>query len=70
MSDLDINTLVQSVDDTLSKILVDTDLNPLELSAIILARLVRMNQEFSSHEEFKQIMETAILKKPEPRIEH
>lgn len=66
----DINTLVKSVDDTLSKILVDTDLNPLELSAIILARLVRMNEEFSSHEEFKQIMSTAMLKKPETRIEH
>jgi len=66
----DINTLVKSVDDTLSKILVDTDLNPLELSAIILARLVRMNEEFSSHEEFKKIMSTAMLKKPETRIEH
>jgi hypothetical protein len=66
----DINTLVKSVDDTLSKILVDTDLNPLELSAIILARLVRMNEEFSSHEEFKHIMNTAMLKKPETRIEH
>ena len=64
MSDMDINTLVLKIDDLLSKMLVDHDLDPLNLSSIILARLVRMNQEFESHDDFNKIMNAAILKRP------
>jgi len=63
----DLNEIAHSVDNVLSKMLLETDLGPLELSSVILARLVRMNQEFSCHEEFNKIMEVATLKKPEFR---
>lgn len=63
----DLNEIAYSVDNVLSKMLLETDLGPLELSSVILARLVRMNQEFSCNEEFNKIMEVATLKKPEPR---
>ena len=63
----DLTEIAYSVDDMLSKMLTETDLGPLELSAVILARLVRMNQEFSCHEDFNKIMESASLKKPESR---
>jgi predicted lipase len=64
MNELDLNKLVLEIDDILSKMLVDYDLDPLHLSSIILARLVRMNQEFESHDDFNKIMNAAILKRP------
>ena len=60
----DLNKLSYEIDDVLSKLLMETDMGPLELSSVILARLVRMNQEFSCHEDFNRIMEVASLKKP------
>ena len=64
MNELDLNKLVLQIDDSLSKLIVDYNLDPLHLSSIILARLVRMNQEFESHDEFSKIMNAAILKRP------
>jgi hypothetical protein len=64
----DLNKLSYEIDDVLSKLLMETDMRPLELSSVILARLVRMNQEFSCHEDFNKIMEVASLKKPVARI--
>jgi hypothetical protein len=63
----DLNKLSYEIDDVLSKLLMETDMGPLELSSVILARLVRMNQEFSCHEDFNRIMEVASLKKPVAR---
>ena len=63
----DLNKLSYEIDDVLSKLLMETDMGPLELSSVILARLVRMNQEFSCHEDFNRIMEVASLKKPAAR---
>ena len=63
----DLNKLSYEIDDVLSKLLMETDMGPLELSSVILARLVRMNQEFSCHEDFNRIMEVASLKKPMAR---
>jgi hypothetical protein len=63
----DLNKLSYEIDDVLSKLLMETDMGPLELSSVILARLVRMNQEFSCHEDFNRIMEIASLKKPVAR---
>jgi len=63
----DLNKLSYEIDDMLSKLLMETDMGPLELSSVILARLVRMNQEFSCHEDFNRIMEVASLKKPVAR---
>jgi hypothetical protein len=64
----DLNKLSYEIDNVLSKLLMETDMGPLELSSVILARLVRMNQEFSCHEDFNRIMEVASLKKPVARI--
>ena len=64
----DLNELAYEIDDVLSKLLMETNMGPLELSSVILARLVRMNQEFSCHEDFNRIMEVASLKKPLARI--
>ena len=64
MTELNLNKLVLEIDDVLSKMLVQYELDPLHLSSIILARLVRMNQEFESHDEFNKIMNSAILKRP------
>jgi hypothetical protein len=64
MNELDLNKLVLQIDDSLSKLIVDYNLDALHLSSIILARLVRMNQEFESHDEFNKIMNSAILKIP------
>ena len=64
----DLNELAYEIDDVLIKLLIETDMGPLELSSVILARLVRMNQEFSCHEDFNRIMEVASLKKPVTRI--
>jgi len=64
MNELDLNKLVLQIDDSLSKLIVDYNLDALHLSSIILARLVRMNQEFESHDEFNKIMNSAILKRP------
>jgi hypothetical protein len=63
----DLTELAHEIDDVLSKLLLETDMGPLELSSVILARLVRMNQEFSCHEDFNRIMEVASLKKPVAR---
>jgi len=60
----DLTKLSYEIDDVLSKLLMETDMGPLELSSVILARLVRMNQEFSCHEDFNRIMEVASLKSP------
>ena len=60
----DLNEISYEIDDILSKLLMETNMGPLELSSVILARLVRMNQEFSCHEDFNRIMEVASLKKP------
>jgi predicted lipase len=59
-----LNKLVLEIDNVLSKMLLEYDLDPLHLSSIILARLVRMNQEFESHDDFNKIMNSAILKRP------
>jgi hypothetical protein len=64
MTELKVNKLVLEIDDVLSKMLVEYEFDPLHLSSIILARLVRMNQEFESHDEFNKIMNAAILKTP------
>ena len=63
----DLNEISYEIDEILSKLLMETDMGPLELSSVILARLVRMNQEFSCHEDFNRIMEVASLKKPVAR---
>jgi hypothetical protein len=67
MTELKLNKLVLEIDDVLSKMLVEYELDPLHLSSIILARLVRMNQEFESHDEFNKIMGAATLKTPDER---
>ena len=59
-----LNKLVLEIDNLLSKMIVDYEYDPLHLSSIILARLVRMNQEFESHDDFNKIMNSAILKRP------
>ena len=64
ISDDKLNKLVLEIDNVLSKMIVDYDCDPLHLSSIILARLVRMNQEFESHDDFNKIMNSAILKRP------
>jgi hypothetical protein len=64
MTEIKLNKLVLEIDDVLSKLLVEYEFDPLHLSSIILARLVRMNQEFESHDDFNKIMNAAILKRP------
>ena len=64
MTESNLNKLVIEIDDILSKLIVDYNYDPLHLSSIILARLVRMNQDFESHDEFNKIMNSAILKRP------
>jgi len=59
-----LNKFVLEIDNLLSKMLVDYEYDPLHLSSIILARLVRMNQEFESQDDFNKIMNSAILKRP------
>ena len=58
-----LNKFVLEIDNLLSKMLVDYEYDPLHLSSIILARLVRMNQEFESQDDFNKIMNSAILKR-------
>jgi hypothetical protein len=60
-----LNKFVLEIDNLLSKMLVDYEYDPLHLSSIILARLVRMNQEFESQDDFNKIMNSAILKRPD-----
>jgi hypothetical protein len=64
MTEQKLNKLVLEIDNVLSKMIVEYEYDPLHLSSIILARLVRMNQEFESHDDFNKIMNSAILKRP------
>ena len=64
MTEQKLNKLVLEIDNVLSKMIAEYEYDPLHLSSIILARLVRMNQEFESHDDFNKIMNSAILKRP------
>ena len=69
LTDQELTEISYEIDDILSVLSTKYQISPLSLSAITLARLLRLVQEVDSDGEFKAIMSSAIgMGKKEDRV--
>ena len=64
MNDNTIEKLVYEIDDMFTQYLKTLQVDPLVLSTILLARMIRMNDACESGKEFRQILSEAPDRKP------
>ena len=64
MNDDTIEKLVYEIDDMFTQYLKTIQVDPLVLSTILLARMIRMNDACESGKEFRQILSESHKRKP------
>ena len=64
MNDDTITKLVYGIDDIFAKLIETSQVSPLTLSSIVLARLIRMNDACDTGGKFRQILYEAYKKEP------
>jgi hypothetical protein len=64
MNDINIEKLVYEIDDMFTQYLKTLQVDPLVLSTILLARMIRMNDACESGKEFRQILSESYKKAP------